>query len=273
MKRGLVVKCFGLFLLTLTGGGCKEKAAEICVDKVIDLTNEEELIREVRYDRDGHVVRYGDMPVVYTGERIVIGDDNALEAQDMFYSVTFKMGKGKAQESLARCLLAWKDSLYTVEKKSAYTYRGDTIVVRTDYRTIPERAFLQGVQKKYVFDRDGRLMEAWTSASEARDMVATYCASYRYDKNIVCEANLNLQAYVVADDGLDNFFYFLLNLGQVRNQASLPNEVSYSFRQGAERYKRHAHYRMDNEHPIRIEVLQDDTRLLSRYDFSYVSLH
>lgn len=273
MKKGLVVKGCFLFLLTLTGGGCKEEVAEKWVEQVTDLTHEEEQVWALSYDRDGHVVKYGDIPVVYDGDQVVIGDANALEAKDKFYSVTFKMGKGKAQESLARCLLAWQDSLYAVEKRNTYAYKGDTIWIRTDYRTIPERTLLQQLHKKYVFDTDGRLLGLWATRTEAQDTLSAYRASFLYDKHIVCESNLNLQAYVMEQEGLDDFFYFLLNLGLTKNNLALPNEVAYVVAQEGRTYEMHAHYRMDNEHPIRIEVLHADARLRSRFDFSYASLH
>ena len=92
---------------------------------------------------------------------------------------------------------------------------------------------------------------------------------YNYDNNINYQANLNLQAYVIDYDGVDSFFYFLLNLGQLRNRTALPNDIGYCMNHGLSTYNVHANYRLDDENPVRIEVLYNYTKLLSRIDLSY----
>ena len=78
------------------------------------------------------------------------------------------------------------------------------------------------MQGKYVFDQLGRLKEVMTVFTEANDSVSSCHTYYNYDNNINYQANLNLQAYVIDYDGVDSFFYFLLNLGQLRNRTALP---------------------------------------------------
>ena len=96
---------------------------------------------------------------------------------------------------------------------------------------------------------------------------------YNYDNNINYQANLNLQAYVIDYDGVDSFFYFLLNLGQLRNRTALPNDIGYCMNHGLSTYNVHANYRLDDENPVRIEVLYNYTKLLSRIDLSYNPLN
>ena len=137
----------------------------------------------------------------------------------------------------------------------------------SDYR------FLKKVQGKYVFDQLGRLKEVMTVFTEANDSVSSCHTYYNYDNNINYQANLNLQAYVIDYDGVDSFFYFLLNLGQLRNRTALPNDIGYCMNHGLSTYNVHANYRLDDENPVRIEVLYNYTKLLSRIDLSYNPLN
>ena len=83
---------------------------------------------------------------------------------------------------------------------------------------------------------------------------------------------MNIQAYVMDSDGLDGFFYFLLNLGDFRVDTVLPNDIGRCVNHGAETYNVHSNYRLDDESPIKIEVLYNYTKLLSRIELSYKSL-
>ncbi len=118
-----------------------------------------------------------------------------------------------------------------------------------------------------------RLKEYMTVFTEANDSVSSCHTYYNYDNNINYQANLNLQAYVIDYDGVDSFFYFLLNLGQLRNRTALPNDIGYCMNHGLSTYNVHANYRLDDENPVRIEVLYNYTKLLSRIDLSYNPLN
>ena len=66
--------------------------------------------------------------------------------------------------------------------------------------------------------------------------------------------------------------YPLLNLGDFRVDTVLPNDIGRCVNHGAETYNVHANYRLDDESPIKIEVLYNYTKLLSRIELSYKSL-
>lgn len=272
MKMNLFVKDVFLILLLFAAGGCKEKTADSYVARITDLTGEEEQVLKLDYDRDGNIIKYGDTPVTYEGDQIVIGQMDCLDTGNKLCSVTFKMGKGKAQESKARCMLKVKDSIYEADKLTTYEYRGDTIFIQSDYRAVSDHRFLRNVQGKYAFDKQGKLKDVMTIYTEADDSTSSCHTYYNYDDNINYEANLNMQAYVIDRDGLDGFFYFLLNLGQIRNRTALPNDIGYCLDHGISTYNVHANYRLDDENPVRIEVLYNYTKLLSRIDFSYAPL-
>lgn len=272
MKIKLLVKNIILFLLLLTIGGCKEKTVGLYVTKVTDLTGEEEQVLKLDYDRDGNIIKYGDTSVKYDGDQIIIGEMDCLNTGNKFCNVTFKMGKGKARESRAYCTLKLKDKTYEVEKRTTYTYKGDTIIILSDYHDTSDRRFLRNVKGKYIFDKDGKLKEVISVYTESNDNVSNCHTYYNYDNNINYEANLNLLAYIVDRDGLDGFIYFLLNLGQFKNRTALPNDVGYCLDHGVSTYNIHANYRLDDENPVRIEVLYNYTKLLSRIDLSYAPL-
>ena len=246
MKIKLFVKYISLLVLLFVADGCKEKKADTYVTKVTDLTGEEEQVLKLEYDRDGKIIKYGDTPVRYEGDQITIGQMDCLNTGNKLCNVTFQIGKGKARESRARCMLKVGEEVYEADKQTVYDYKGDTIFINSDYRATSDYRFLKKVQGKYVFDQLGRLKEVMTVFTEANDSVSSCHTYYNYDNNINYQANLNLQAYVIDYDGVDSFFYFLLNLGQLRNRTALPNDIGYCMNHGLSTYNVHANYRLDD---------------------------
>ena len=182
------------------------------------------------------------------------------------------MAKGKAIESRTRCLLKSGSETWDVFKTSTYEYGADTLCIKSDYFGVEGNDFLKRVCTKYIFGDDGKLMESITSHHELNDSTYVCHSYYNYDNHINYRANLNIQAYVMDSDGLDGFFYFLLNLGDFRVDTVLPNDIGRCVNHGAETYNVHANYRLDDESPIKIEVLYNYTKLLSRIELSYKSL-
>lgn len=182
------------------------------------------------------------------------------------------MAKGKAIESRTRCLLKRGSVTWDVFKTSTYEYGADTLCIKSDYFGVEGNDFLKRVCTKYIFGDDGKLMESITSHHELNDSTYVCHSYYNYDNHINYRANLNIQAYVMDSDGLDGFFYFLLNLGDFRVDTVLPNDIGRCVNHGAETYNVHANYRLDDESPIKIEVLYNYTKLLSRIELSYKSL-
>lgn len=271
MKMDWFVKYIFLLLLLLFSGGCKEKMDGSYVIKVIDLTGEEEQELKLEYDQDGNIIKYGKTSVKYEGDLVIIGEPDEVNSGNRLNGVIFEMGKGKAQESRAYCRLAVKDSIYEVEKHTFYEYEGDTLHILSDYRDVSaHRRLLRNVKEKYIFDKEGRLKEVTTLSTEGDNEVSSCHIYYNYDKNISCRANLNLQAYLIEREQNDGFFYFLLNLGQFKNKTALPNDIDYSVNHGAQAYNIHANYQLENENLVKIEVLYNYTKLLSRIGLFYL---
>ena len=127
MKIKLFVKYISLLVLLFVADGCKEKKADTYVTKVTDLTGEEEQVLKLEYDRDGKIIKYGDTPVRYEGDQITIGQMDCLNTGNKLCNVTFQIGKGKARESRARCMLKVGEEVYEADKQTVYDYKGDTI--------------------------------------------------------------------------------------------------------------------------------------------------
>lgn len=270
MEMDWFVKYVSLLLLLLFGTGCKEKMDGSYVIKVIDLTSEEEQVLKLEYDQDGNIIKYGKTLIKYEGDLIIIGEPDGANSGNRLNGVTFKMGKGKAQESRAYCMLAVKDSIYEVEKHTFYEYEGDTLHILSNYRDVSAHCLLRNVKGKYIFDKEGRLKEVTTFYTECDNERSSCHIYYNYDKNISCQANLNLQAYLIERDQNDGFFYFLLNLGRFKNKTALPNDIDYSVNHGAQAYNIHANYQLENENLVKIEVLYNYTKLLSRIGLFYL---
>ena len=118
MKIKLFVKYISLLVLLFVADGCKEKKADTYVTKVTDLTGEEEQVLKLEYDRDGKIIKYGDTPVRYEGDQITIGQMDCLNTGNKLCNVTFQIGKGKARESRARCMLKVGEEVYEADKQT-----------------------------------------------------------------------------------------------------------------------------------------------------------
>lgn len=264
-----LVKDILLSALVVANLGCKESTGESLITTITDLTGDEEVVAGIVYDDDNRIISYGDTPIAYEGDKVTVGEMDCLETGARLCSVTFKMVKGKAKESKARCLLKVGAEEYEANKTTVYEYGGDTLCIRSDYHALADNRFLRHACGKYIYDKKGTLKEVMMTYREANDSVSTCHTYYNYDNHISYEANLNLQAYVIDRDGLDSFFYFLLNLGQHRNNVLLPNDIGYCMNHGLETYNVHANYRLEDESPVRIEVLYEYAKLLSRIDLAY----
>lgn len=156
MKIKLFVKYISLLVLLFVADGCKETKADTYVTKVTDLTGEEEQVLKLEYDRDGKIIKYGDTPVRYEGDQITIGQMDCLNTGNKLCNVTFQIGKGKARESRARCMLKVGEEVYEADKQTVYDYKGDTIFINSDYRATSDYRFLKKCKENmFLISWDG----------------------------------------------------------------------------------------------------------------------
>ena len=143
MKIEAIVKYIVVSFLLFANLSCKENKDETLIAKVTDLTEEEEVISDIEYDGDGRIIRYGDTPIVYAGDKVTIGKMDCLHSGNKLCSVTFKMAKGKAIESRTRCLLKRGSETWDVFKTSTYEYGADTLCIKSDYFGVEGNDFLK----------------------------------------------------------------------------------------------------------------------------------
>lgn len=260
------ILCYALVLVCF---GCKESAEKPLVVQVTDLTGDEEVVSDLVYDNDDRIISYGNTPIAYESGRVTVGEMVCQGTGTRLHSAVFKLVKGKAKESRARCMLKIGCDVHEADKATIYEYEADTLCIRSDYHAVDDHRFLRHTCGKYIYDKDGNLKEVIMDYREADDSVSNCHTYYSYDAHIGYQSNLNLLAYVMDREGLDSFFYFLLNLGPVKNNTLLPNDIGYCLNHGSDEYNVHANYRLENESPVRIEVLRDCTKLLSRIDLVY----
>ena len=107
------------------------------------------------------------------------------------------------------------------------------------------------------------------------------CHSYfYYNNNLNYESNLNMQAFYADCEGLDTYFFFLLNespthatralLGFGGNESfALPNYIRHCVNHGKATYVAEALYRMEGEQPVRMEIISEEIKLKARFEFVY----
>ena len=182
MKIEAIVKYIVVSFLLFANLSCKENKDETLIAKVTDLTEEEEVISDIEYDGDGRIIRYGDTPIVYAGDKVTIGKMDCLHSGNKLCSVTFKMAKGKAIESRTRCLLKRGSETWDVFKTSTYEYGADTLCIKSDYFGVEGNDFLKRVCTKYIFGDDGKLMESITMQSPNKG-IFFLCFSGRFSSS------------------------------------------------------------------------------------------
>lgn len=257
-----------LFLLCVCAG-CREKKNTSMVIKVMDRLQEGLPGLDVAYDCNGNVIQYGNTSIKYKGDQIIVGAMDMSEPDGKLLEAVFVIGKGRAQESRARCMLKTENGELEVEKQTTYKYRPDALNITSNYYSVADRKFIRNVEGEYVFDDEKRITEVNFVYREANDSVYSRYFCYNYDNNLCFESNLNLQAYMIAHDGVDSFLFFLLNLAQI-SYGSLPNDiVAYSSESDGMAFKRHANYRMAGEKVTRLEILYGRANLVLRLDLSY----
>lgn len=258
-----------MFLFLCACAGCKEIVKAPLVTKVADVMREGIPALDLVYDRDGNIIQYGNTPINYNGDQIIIGAMDIPGFDGKLFEAVFTIGKGRAKESHARCMLKTENGELEAEKKTTYKYKADTLIIQSDYYAVADRSFIRNVQGRYILDANKRLSEVIYTYHEANDSVYSRCARYNYDNNLGSISNLNLQAYVIEHDGTDGFLYFLLNLARFSDNWPLPNDIAYSLEPSGASFNLHVNYRMVGEQVIRIEVLHEETGFLSRMDLFY----
>ena len=188
------------------------------------------------------------------------------------YRATFRMKKKGVHESESQCL--WMVNGESVDARKMTTFRDtpDTLFVVSNYYVEGIDNPIRRVEAKYVYDDRNRLTEiisAYSDGGEDRK-----CHSfYEYNANIHYDSNLNLQAFLVDREGLDTFFYLLLNLGNRKTNVALPEHIRHCVNQGKAMYVADGLYRLEGDYPSKAEVISMQTELKARFEFEHARLN
>ena len=249
---------------------CSPSHEAICLKKVMDMKGEEKHEWDLEYDASRRLVRYGNTPISYEKGKITIGGMEWESKGERMYQATFHLNRDGEHESESRCRLVVGGDEVDAFKKTSYRNVTDTLFVSSRYYVEGLEKPVRQVEAKYVYDAENRLTEILSVYSDGGNKETDAChCYYGYNANIRYDSNLNLQAYFVDREGLDTFFYLLLNLGRREVCGSLPNRIRHCVNRGKATYEANGLYRLDGNSPTKAEVISQQTELKARYEFEH----
>ena len=262
--------CLALLLLPVAGvlNGCWQSSEKVCLTKVTDMKGDGKHVWNLAYDASRRLVRYGDTPISYGKNQITVGEMWWDSKGDYMYHATFHLNGNGTHESEARCRLMVKGDWVDAWKKTSYRETTDTLFVLSDYYVEGMGNPIRQVEAKYVFDANNLLTDIISIYADGGGNHRCHCF-YEYHANIHYDSNLNLQAFLVEREGLDTFFYLLLNLGNRKIQGALPEHIRHCVNQGKATYVADGLYRLEGYTPTNAEVISLQSELKARYEFEH----
>lgn len=262
--------CLALLLLPVVGimEGCWKSGEKVCLSKVTDMKGNGNHVWNLEYDASRRLVRYGNTPISYGKNQITVGEMDWEPRGEHMYGATFHLNKNGTLESESRCQLKVKDEMVDAWKKTSYRETPDTLFVNSNYYMEGVENPVRQVEAKYAFDTHNRLTDVICTYSDEGGNHKCHCY-YEYNANIHYDSNLNLQAFVVEREGLDTFFYLLLNLGNRKTQRALPEHIRHCVNQGKAVYVADGLYNLEGYTPTKAEVISLQSELKARYEFEH----
>lgn len=261
-----------LFLLSIVGGfySCNSEDKDTLLTKVVDLKGDLTQTWQLEYDADNRLVSYGDTPLEYGSSKIVIGELEWKYRGECMHDVTFYLKDGQVRNSEAHCWLDTEGGKVKALKKTYYQPTQDTLFVSSYYYVENDFCPASRVEIKYVYDDRDRLTEILSVHynEEGEESGACHCY-YGYDANIRYVSNLNLLAYIVDREGLDTFFYLLLNLGNRKTDGALPDQIRHCVNRGSATYTADGLYRLTGYTPTKMEVVSLNAELKARLELEH----
>ncbi|MGL4520625.1 MAG: hypothetical protein ACRCUJ_13410 [Phocaeicola sp.] len=263
-----------LWMLLCVVSGCRNVEHTPVVSRVIDATSyDKELAYLLEYDSQGRMSRYGAMNFTYGNNQINI--NRTVDSENHSYrnySITLMLSKGRVKESFSSYTMQVDDenTMQVVDKQTNYDCVADTLFISSTYRLTSTNRLVKAVRRKCVLDSQQRIVEMISSSDGMNDTIVSCHTFYGYQDNIQYKANLNLSAYSMGVKEPDEFFFFLLNIGDVVNSTNLPNDLSYNVNRGEKLYRVAENYHFAEDNIIRLELLKNEQQLLARYAFEYL---
>ena len=262
--------CLALLLLPMVGvmDGCWNSGEKVCLSRVTDMKGNVNHVWDLEYDASRRLVSYGDTPISYGNYQITVGEMEWESKEEHMYHATFHFKENGMCESESRCRLMVNGEMVDAWKKTSYRETEDTLFVNSNYYMEGIENPVRQVEAKYAFDTHNRLTDVISTYSDGGGNHKCHCY-YEYNANIHYDSNLNLQAFVVEREGLDTFFYLLLNLGKRQTQGALPEHIRHCVNQGKAVYVADGLYSLEGYTPTKAEVISLQAELKARYEFEH----
>lgn len=263
-----LIACFSCLAFFLSA--CKEPTTSSCLTKVVDLKGDLMEVWDLKYDEDDRLVEYGDTPIEYGKGRITVGGMEWGYRGECMHDVTYFLTHGKVNRSETHCLLKHEGEMVEAWKKTYYKSAEDTLYIVSHYYVQDAIGPVKSMEATYIYDEENRLSEILSVYYDAKgeEYDACHCY-YGYDANICYVSNLNLLAFVVDREGLDTFFYLLLNLSGRKLNGSLPNQIRHCVNRGEATYTADGLYRLAGYTPTKAEVVSLRSELKARFEFEH----
>lgn len=263
------IKLWMGMLVSLSFFACINYPQNTWVIKVIDQKSNQDEQWEMKYDYKGRLTKYGNTPISYEGNSVVVGKMKWNTKQEKMFGATYNLSDGKATRSEALCLIKVDTIWMKVCKKADYTWLGDSLYIKACYKSVDCKQLVRTCEACYIYDDQSRIVEAINQCYDAQGVEEWVCHSYfDYDVPIRYEANLNLMAYITDQEELDIFLFFLLGMDGNPQQV-LPNLIHRCVNHSEYTYNAYGLYRMEGEKLVRMELISEQIKLKERIDFQY----
>ena len=228
------------------------------------MSDEETVSLDLAYDPKGRLIRLENTTFSYGDNKIEIKSENAILGYNRFYTIDFELKKGRIASSTSHCEEKILGKLTEVQKITTFTYSENKILVESKSLDFKTNKLLKNRREVRELGEDGKLVKVVYHNSERGDGTALY----KYDSNLTCSANLNMQAFSYSANGLDDLLIYLLNLIEIPRVNVLPDEVNYTYPNGVT-HLYNENCCLDDDRLTKLEVMLNYEILISRLNFNY----
>lgn len=223
----------------------------------------------LEYDYKGRLAQYGETPIDYLDDQIVVGEMGWISQKEKLIEATYDLSDGKIVRCVSRNLINIDSVWVEVKKHIHYRWEKDTLFMDSQFYSAKDNRLLRTVAARYVYDSQHRLTDVMSRYIHSEGDESACHSYFYYNNNLNYESNLNMQAFYADCEGLDTYFFFLLNESPTHATRALPNYIRHCVNHGKATYVAEALYRMEGEQPVRMEIISEEIKLKARFEFVY----
>lgn len=223
----------------------------------------------LEYDYKGRLVQYGETPIQYAKNKIVVGEMDWISKKEKLLEATYYLSKGRIVRCISKNMIDIDSIRMEVTKQVYYRWKEDTLFMDTQFFRVGDNRLLRTANACYIYDKQYRLTDIMSQYTDSKGKESACHSYFYYDSNLYYTSNLDMQAFYADSEGLDTYFFFLLDMKCKKENRALPNYIRHCVNHGKATYVAEALYRMEGEQPVHMEIISDEIKLKSRFDFSY----